>query len=88
MDHSARRDESSAGDIDTGEATMKFQLFQRVILTESIPEESLEIGDVAIVVEHYRTRSGEPDGYEVEFSNQRRTHSSCVSARGSTALCH
>jgi hypothetical protein len=48
--YSLRRDKSSAGDINTGEATMKLQLFQRAILTESIPEESLEIGDVKTVV--------------------------------------
>jgi len=46
---------------------MKFRLFERVILTESIPEEGLWSEDVGTIVEYYPTPEGEPDGYEVEF---------------------
>jgi len=46
---------------------MKFQLFQRVVLTESLPEEGIWVGDVGTVVHHYAMGGEEPDGYEVEF---------------------
>ena len=45
---------------------MKLQLFQRVVLTESLPEEGIWAGDTGTVVHHYPTEDHEPDGYEVE----------------------
>ncbi len=46
---------------------MTIELFSRVILTRAIPEEGLQPGDVATVVEAYLDPSGNVEGYEVEL---------------------
>lgn len=46
---------------------MSFELYQRVVVTESLPEEGIWAGDVGTVVHYYPTGDEEPAGYEVEF---------------------
>jgi len=46
---------------------MKIDIFQRAVLTQSLPEDGVWAGDVGTVVHHYPTGAGQPDGYEVEF---------------------
>jgi hypothetical protein len=46
---------------------MTFSLFERVVLTEDVPEEGLKSGDVGVVVEHYPAREGVPERFELEF---------------------
>ena len=45
---------------------MKFDLFNRAVLTNDFPQYGLKRGDVGIVVEHVE-RSSEEDGYIIEF---------------------
>lgn len=45
---------------------MKFDLFQRAILSKDFPQHGLQPGDMGIVVEHV-PRSGQDDGYILEF---------------------
>ncbi len=45
---------------------MTFELFTDVILTEDMPAENLQAGDVCTVVDHHRA-PGMEDGYSVEF---------------------
>ena len=40
--------------------------FQRVVLTQDLPDEGLRAGDVGVVVEHYPAREQVPEGYELE----------------------
>jgi uncharacterized protein DUF4926 len=46
---------------------MTFSLFQRVVLTQDLPDEGLRAGDVGVIVEQHPTREGVPEGYELEF---------------------
>jgi hypothetical protein len=46
---------------------MTFTLFQRVVLTQDLPHESLRTGDIGVIVEHYPARDDVPEGYELEF---------------------
>lgn len=55
---------------------MSLELFERAVLTEDIPSESLRAGDVGVVVEHYPADTETPEGYELEF----------LSARGDTVV--
>ena len=41
-------------------------LFERVVLTRDLPEEGLRAGDVGVIVEHYLSTAGVPEGYEFE----------------------
>lgn len=45
---------------------MKFDLFQRAVLGKDFPQYGLQRGDMGIVVE-YVPRSGQDDGYILEF---------------------
>lgn len=47
---------------------MKFPLFKQVALARDIPEDGLQKGDIATVVEHHPVSSGE-DGYSLEVFN-------------------
>lgn len=44
---------------------MRFELFSQVALARDVPEKALQAGDVATIVEHHPTTSGE-DGYTLE----------------------
>jgi hypothetical protein len=46
---------------------MTFELHQRVVLTQDLPEEGLRAGDVGVIVEHYPAQGATPEGYELEF---------------------
>ncbi len=46
---------------------MTFTLFQRVVLTQDLPDEGLCAGDVGVIVEHYPARPEVAEGYELEF---------------------
>ncbi len=46
---------------------MRLALFERAVLTEDLPQESLKAGDVGVVVEYYPAREGVSEGYELEF---------------------
>jgi hypothetical protein len=41
-------------------------LFERVVLTRDLPDESLQAGDVGVIVEHYPATAEVPEGYELE----------------------
>lgn len=45
---------------------MTLALYQRVVLTQDLPEERLRAGDVGVIVEHYPARADVPEGYELE----------------------
>lgn len=45
---------------------MKFDLFQRAVLSKDFPQYDLRKGDMGIIVEHI-VRNGQDDGYIVEF---------------------
>jgi hypothetical protein len=47
---------------------MKFPLFEPVALTRDIPEDGLQKGDVATVVDHHPVPNAE-DGYSLEVFN-------------------
>lgn len=46
---------------------MTFTLFQRVVLTQDLPDEGLRAGDVGVIVEHHPAREDVREGYELEF---------------------
>ena len=46
---------------------MKPAPFRRVVLTVDLPEQGLRAGDVGVVVDHYKSGEGHPEGYELEF---------------------
>ena len=48
--------------------TMRYQLFQEVVLAIDLPEKGLRKGDIATIVEHYPAAKGE-DGYSLEVFN-------------------
>ena len=48
---------------------MKYNLFDRVILTVDAPQHNLQVGDVAAVVEHHVGTEGQEEGYTVEVFN-------------------
>ncbi|HWW93343.1 MAG TPA: DUF4926 domain-containing protein [Vicinamibacteria bacterium] len=50
---------------------MTLSLYQRVVLTQDLPNESLRAGDVAVIVEHYPARADVPEGYELEVFGAR-----------------
>jgi hypothetical protein len=53
---------------------MTFAVYQRVVLTEDLPQEGLCAGDVGVIVEHYPARADVPEGYELEvFAASRQT---------------
>ena len=45
---------------------MTFTLFQRVVLTQDLPDEGLRAGDVGVIVEHYPAREDIAEGHELE----------------------
>jgi len=45
---------------------MTLALYQRVVLTQDLPQEGLRAGDVGVIVEHYQARADAPEGYELE----------------------
>ena len=45
---------------------MTVALYQRVVLTQDLPNEGLRAGDVGVVVEHYPARADVPEGFELE----------------------
>ena len=45
---------------------MTLKLFERVVLTEDIPQYNLRKGDVARIVEHYPRPEDQEDGYSLE----------------------
>ncbi len=48
---------------------MKHPLFNSVALAEDLPNEGLQRGDVATIVEYYEGRPGQEPGYELEVFN-------------------
>jgi len=46
---------------------MTLALYERVVLTQDVPEEGLRAGDIGVIVEHYPAREDVPEGYELEF---------------------
>lgn len=46
---------------------MTLALYQRVVLTQDVPDEGLRAGDVGVIVEHYPAWEDLPEGYELEF---------------------
>lgn len=50
---------------------MSLQPFDRVVLVEDLPGESLRAGDVGVVVDHYEAHGETPEGYELEFFSAR-----------------
>jgi len=47
---------------------MKYQLFEQIALTKSLPEKGLRRGDIATIVEYHPISNGE-DGYSLEVFN-------------------
>ena len=47
---------------------MKYELFQRVALTKSLPQKQLQRGDVVTIVDRHPPNGGEP-GYSIEVFN-------------------
>ena len=45
---------------------MTFARYQRVVLTQNLPNEGLRAGDVGVIIEHYPARADLPEGYELE----------------------
>jgi hypothetical protein len=45
---------------------MTLAVYQRVVLTEDLPQEGLYAGDVGVIVEEYPARADGPEGYELE----------------------
>lgn len=48
---------------------MKHNLFDRVTLTEDVPQHNLQVGDVSTMVEHHVGTQGQEEGYTVEVFN-------------------
>jgi hypothetical protein len=47
---------------------MKYELFQRVALAKSLPQQQLQRGDVVTIVDRHPPNGGEP-GYSIEVFN-------------------
>jgi hypothetical protein len=45
---------------------MSLAPYQRVVLTQDLPNEGLRAGDVGVIVEHHPARADVPEGYELE----------------------
>lgn len=45
---------------------MTLAVYQRVVLTEDLPQEGLCAGDVGVIVQEYPARADVPEGYELE----------------------
>jgi hypothetical protein len=45
---------------------MTLALYQRVVLTQDLPEERLRAGDVGVIVEHCPARADTREDYELE----------------------
>jgi len=66
LDHPHGRGFPQAGDSHPGGETITLALYQRVVLTQDVPEDGLRAGDVGVIVEHYPARADVPEGYELE----------------------